>query len=95
MKIIIILPFVFLLSCNLFEPCCLEIINKSNYDINADIDSANIDEIILEKGKGTIVYISPGEIKINIKVNELNFNKYYTFNIKYLEKKKFEFSLDI
>jgi hypothetical protein len=92
--ILLLLTFTLIISCNLIEPCTLVIVNRSEFEIKIRIENSDINEFILEKGKGDVVYLMPGEIKIIINIEELNINKEYKLNIDYLEKKKFEFSAD-
>jgi len=94
MKILALLSLTLALSCSLSEPSSLEIINDSEFRIKVYIEKSNLDEFVLDKGKGSIVYVAPGEINIEIRIDEMNLSWNYSLNIGYLEKKKFEFDLN-
>jgi hypothetical protein len=94
MKIVIIMLIsLSLTGCSFFEPSSLIIKNASNYQIDISTNIGSIKELSLEKGKGEFIMSPPGNLKLSISINEINFEKTYEVKLEYLEKKKFEFNL--
>jgi len=94
MEKFLILFFILTLSCSLTEPCSLVIKNNSQYEINVILTNSSTEEVNIAENKGEIVYTAPGEVKINVFIEELKYQKKYTMQISAFEKKKFEFSLN-
>ena len=92
-KIILLIFIIILFNCSLSEPCTLIIENKSNYTIDILIDDGTESKITLNKNKGDYVLVSPGQIKIRVKIDSIKYSKEYSIQINYLEKKKFIFNI--
>jgi|GEM_PF-1478244 len=84
----------FLFSCSLTEPCYLIIQNDSKYDLSVNIDNGTINKLYIEKGKSDFILTCPGDIKLIIYIEEINYQKEYNITLNYLEKKKFIFNLE-
>jgi ABC-type Fe3+-hydroxamate transport system substrate-binding protein len=91
--IIIMIPFA-LAACSFTEPSALVVKNSSDYEIEVTISGAGNKELSLEKKHGDIVYLYPGKVDIVVEAKEIFLKREYSFNISYMEKKKFEFSTE-
>lgn len=81
-------------GCTLTEPSSLIIKNESEYTIEVSLSNGNRKEITIQKNKGEIVLMNPGDVEIKVKIEEIKYKKEYSLNLGYLEKKKFVFSID-
>lgn len=83
----------FIINCILINPVTLIIQNDSDYDIIVNFDKGINNETQIKKGKGDFFLFYPDDIKIIIKIKEIDFKKDYDISLKYLNNYKFNFSL--
>ncbi len=93
-RLIYLILLIILFNCSLTEPSTLIIENSSQYTINLSISSGDKKKITLSKNKGENVLVLPGEIKIEVNIESIKFNKEYSIKVDYLEKKKFIFNIN-
>ena len=91
-KLLCILFCFLLFSCVLTEPSMLEIDNNSSYDILVVIPDL-VEDFCIKKGKSELIVCYPKKIKMTITIDSLGFEKDYSIDLQYLEKRKFEFNL--
>ncbi len=92
-RIILIILIILFFNCTLTEPCTLIIENESDYTITVSVSNGDKSEIILNKGKGDFVLVSPGQIELTVNIESIKFIKKYTITMNYQEKKKFIFDI--
>ena len=91
----IFLTIMFIFSgCSFLEPSVLIVKNESDHPIVIKSDDGNIKETILGKNKGDFFMVSPGNIKLSITIDEIQYKKEYDLAITYMEKKKIVFDLN-
>lgn len=95
MKKIFFFVLVFLLiSCSLFDPINFIVKNNSSYDITVSFDKGNKNNIKIKKSKGDFFLFYPGNIRLNVKIEEIKFEKEYNINLEYKKDYLFEFKIE-
>lgn len=85
---------VVLTQCSLSFPSRLLIKNNSEYTINVYFERGLKEKLVIEKNKNDFSLVNPGQCKMLITAEQINFSKEYQADIQYQEIYEFVFDVD-